>query len=205
MMMNQREVMPFIRFEYKDWGLNVDASKEAGRPIPNRSAFIIITSHGSKDSPEFIADEWIQRKKNEAARGVYNGDWIERIEKQYEAWKKGNELPREGTPVLTWPAITPEQNARLRHLGFTVIEDVAQVPDGSLGQIGLDGRQIRDLARAWINEGTDKGKNAQLIADQNSRIEAQDTLIREMQEELKALRAQSEKRGPGRPPKVEAA
>ena len=202
----QQEVMPHVRFEQKDWGRNEQASKESGVHVPNRSTFIIITSHGSKDSSEHLVDEWIPRKKAEASRGYYNPKWVDHFQDQYDAWKKGHELPRNGTPILTWQSISQEQNARLRALGYTVIEDVAALPDTALGTLGLDGRSIRDMARAWLNEGKDKGINTQLIAAQTVKIEQQETTIEDLKQQIAELRAMvGEKRGPGRPRSQEAA
>lgn len=202
----RQEVMPHVRFEQKDWGRNEDASKKSGVHVPNRSTFIIITSHGSKDSSEHIVDEWLPRKREEASRGNYNLNWVDHFEKQYEAWKKGHELPREGTAILTWQAISQEQNARLRAMGYQVVEDVAALPDTSLGQLGLDGRQLRDLARAWLQEGKDKGVNARLIAEQSVLIETQQQQIDRLLQEVQELRTQiGAKRGPGRPRSEEAA
>lgn len=201
----RQEVMPHVRFEQKDYGRNEDASVKAGIHIPNRTTFIIITSHGSKDSSEHIVDEWLPRKRAEASRGLYSLTWVEYFEKQYAAWKQGHELPREGTPILTWQAVSQEQNARLRAMNYTVVEDLAAVPDGSLGAIGLDGRSLRDLARGWLNEGKDKGINARLIADANTKIENQQVVIEQLQASINELRAQlPEKRGPGRPRKEES-
>ena len=198
------EIMPHVRFEIKDYGRNEQASKEAGRHIPLRANFIFITSHGSKDCPEFPADEWFARKQDEASRGNYNGEWLAHFQKQYDAWQKGHELPRQGTPILTWPTISPEQNVRLRSLGYQVVEDIAAIPDGSLGQLGLDGRVLRDMARAYIAEGKEKGINTQKIAELSAQLESRDATIAQMQATLAELKAQiGEKRGPGRPRKIE--
>lgn len=184
-----QEVMPFVRFETKSYGRNEAASIASGVHVPNTATFIIITSHGSKDSSDFIADEWLPRKRAEASRGAYNLDWVEHFEKQYKAWKEGHDLPRNGTPVLTWQAISPEQNARLRAIGYQVVEDLAALPDTSLGSIGLDGRHLRDLARAWLAEGKDKGINARAVADQAVRIETLETANEQLRTELNALKA----------------
>lgn len=184
-----QEIMPFVRFETKSYGRNEAASIASGVHVPNTATFVIITSHGSKDSSDFIADEWLPRKRAEASRGAYNLDWVEHFEKQYKAWKEGHELPRNGTPILTWQAISPEQNARLRAIGYQVVEDLAALPDTSLGSIGLDGRHLRDLARAWLAEGKDKGINARLVADQSVRIDDQQATIEQLRSELNALKA----------------
>lgn len=196
-----REVMPYVRFENKDYGRNEQLSKAAGRHVPCNATFIIITSHGSKDSSEHIVEEWLPRKRLEASNGAYNMDWVEHFEKQYEAWKKGHELPRDGTPILTWQLASPEQNSRLRALGITVVEDLAAIPDTGLAMIGLDGRTLRDMARAWMDEGKDKGINARALAEANAKIEAQQITIDRLNSRLAKLEEEP-KRGPGRPRKA---
>lgn len=203
----QKEIMPHVRFENKDYGRDEEASKQSGRHIPRNATFIIITSHGSKDSTEQLVDEWLPRKRLEASRGLYSGDWVDFFEKQYEAWKKGHELPRQGTPILTWQMVSPEQNSRLRAMGFTVVEDVAAIPDSGLGMIGLDARNLRDMARAWLAEGQDKGINARALADANAKIDELKATVERQAEHLNRLQARIEDEAPkrGRPRKEEAA
>lgn len=186
----KQEVMPFVRFFMKDYGRNEAASKDAGVHVPNRATFIEITSHGSKDCSEFLADEWLPRKRDEASRGNYNLAWVEHFEKQYDGFKKGHEVLRQGSPILTWASISPEQNARLRALGYQVIEDVAALPDTALSSLGLDGRVIRDMARAWIAEGADKGKNTQLIGELTAQNLDLRSIVEQMQQQLAELKAQ---------------
>jgi len=203
-----KEIMPHVRFEVKDYGRDEEASRKSGRHICKRATFVIIHPHGSKDETEHLIEEWIPRKKLEASRGAYNIEWIERIEVMYAAWQKGHELPREGTPILTWQMISPEQNVRLRSLGISVVEDLAAIPDSGLAEIGLDARYLRDLARGWIAEGQQKGINAQELANATAKIREQEELIQRMAERLERLESEQEppRRGPGRPRKeVEAA
>lgn len=195
--------MPYVRFEEREHGLNSEASERAGRPIPRVVVFACVTPHGSKDSLDKIADEWIPDIKRRAAMGQYPPEWAEHFSKAYEAWKQGQELPRDGTPVMTWQAATAEQRTRLRALGIPTVEDLAAVPDGSLGQIGLDGRNLRDLAKGWMNEAKDKGVNARLIADQATQIEDLKALNESLRQRVAALEAAQERRGPGRPRKVQ--
>ena len=195
--------MPYVRFEEREHGLNEEASKRAGRPVPRVVVFACVTPHGSKDSLDKIADEWIPDIKKRAAMGTYPPEWAEHFDKQYQAWKQGQELPRNGTPVMTWQAATSEQRSRLRAIGIPTVEDLAAVPDGALGQIGLDGRNLRDLAKAWIAEAKDKGVNARLVADQSTRIEDLEKQNQDLRQRLAALEAAQEKRGPGRPRKVQ--
>lgn len=195
---------PFVQYEEREVGINAEATETAGRPIPRVLTLACITPHGSKDRFEKEADVWLKEIRSKALRGEYPLEWVNFFEAQYAEWKKGNELPREGSPTRTWPAVTKEQGVRLIAMGYTTIEDVAQIPDTALGQIGPDGRYLRDLARSWINDSKDKGINARALADANVKIEQQNQRLESLQHQLAVLQAQLQeppKRGPGRPPK----
>lgn len=193
---------PFVRFEEREFGVNHEASERAGRPVPRVIVMACITPHASKDCFEKPAEEWLTQIKQKALRGEYPVEWYNHFDLQFSEWKKGNELPREGTPVQTWQAVTKEQGIRLRACGFTTVEDVAQIPDSGLGVVGLDGRYLRDLARSWMNEAKDKGINAKALADANVRIAEQEAQIARLNQRLEALEAKEEpRRGPGRPRK----
>jgi len=201
-----KERPPFVQFEEREMGFNEEASKTAGRPIPRVVTLACITPHGSKDRFEKVADEWLKQIREQALRAQYPLEWANYFQAAYDEWKKGNELPREGTPVRTWPAVTKEQGVRLQALGLTTIEDLAQTPDGGLGVIGPDGRYLRDLAKSWINESKDKGINAKALADANARITEQDRQLADMRQSITELKAElaaqvaaPPKRGPGRP------
>lgn len=178
---------PFLRFEEREMGINHEASETAGRPIPRIVVMACITPHASKDVFEKPAEEWLQQTKLKALRGDYPVEWYNHFDLQYSEWKKGNELPREGTPVQTWQAVGKEQSVRLRACGYTTVEDVAQIPDSGLSMLGLDGRYLRDLARGWINEAKDKGVNAKALADANAKIEEQAGMIDRLNARLARL------------------
>lgn len=181
---------PFVRFEERELGINPAASLISGRPIPRVVNMVCITPHGSKDCIEKIAEEWLAQQKEKALRGETPVAWLQMWELQFSEWKKGHELPRDGTPTKTWPAINKEQQVRLLALGYTVVEDLAMVPDGSLGTIGLDGRNLRDLARNWVSEGKDKGINAKKLADAETRIADLEQINAGMRERLAVLERQ---------------
>lgn len=178
---------PFVQFRDQEYGINREASEAAGRPVPAMVTMVCITPHGSKD--EFVkpAEEWLQQTKAKALRGDYPVEWYNHFDLQYSEWKKGNELPREGTPIQTWQAASNEQRSRLKAIGIPTVEDLAQYPDGNLGIIGLDGRYLRDLARGWIAEGKDKGINAKALADANARIATQQEIIDRQETRITAL------------------
>lgn len=196
---------PLVRFEEREYGLNAEASEAAGRPIPRIVTMACITPHGSKDVFEKPASDWLAQTKAKALKGEFPVEWYNFFDLQYNEYLKGNELPREGTPTQTWAAVSQEQRSRLKALGITTVEDLAVYPDSALGQIGLDGRYLRDLAKGWINEAQDKGINAKALADAHVKIEEQAQMIERLNARLAVLESEQPRRGPGRPRKDEAA
>lgn len=197
---------PFVWFEEREFGINVEASEKLGRPIPKIVNFACVQQHGSKDVVDKIAEEWIPDLKRKASRGDYPHEWAEAFEKKYTAWKAGHELPVDGTPIATWQMLKREQAVRVKSAGVLTVEDLAQYPDSSLSILGLDGRYLRDMAKAWIIEAQDRGVNAKALADANVKIADLVALVKEQRAELQELRQRienQERRGPGRPRKGE--
>ena len=195
---------PFVRFEEREYGRNVEASEAAGRPIPRVVVMACITPFASKDCIEKPAEEWLEQIRGKASKGEYPPEWAVQFRLQYEEYLKGNELPREGTPTITWQMATREQQLRLKALGITTVEDLALTPDSGLNQIGLDGRVLRDTAKSWIAEAKDKGIVAQELNKANARIAELEARIGKLTDLLENNQAET-KRGPGRPRKDEAA
>ena len=192
---------PFARFEEREMGLNAEATAAAGRPIPRVVIMACITPHGSKDVVEKPAEEWIKQIHDKAMRGEYPLEWANFFKASLEEWKKGNELPREGTPVKTWAMATREQVTRLVAIGITTVEDLAAFPDSNLSVIGMDGRYLRDLASGWINEAKDKGVNSKALADANVLISDLRATVDRQAEALRRLEARLDEREEGEAPR----
>lgn len=191
--------IPFYSFQNKEHGADPIASAEKGYEVPKMVTFILITPHGHKGDPmEFFADEFIQRKERESREGRYDQAWVSEFKKSLAAFKEGNELPRDGTPLITWDRILKQRREQLAKL-FPTVEDLAAVPDSSLGSIGLDGRVIRDLAKGDIQAKKDLSPLVKELAEtkeDNRRLQEQ---LSRLAERLDALDDDKPKRG--RPPK----
>lgn len=138
--------VPYFAFVDREHGVNVEASEKAGYEVPKLVTIIQITPHGHRGDPlEFFAEEFIERKGREAREGRYSHEWVSVFKRGLEEHRQGRELPREGTPLLTWERILKSRREALARR-FPTIEDLAAVPDSGLGEIGLDGRVLRDLA-----------------------------------------------------------
>jgi hypothetical protein len=147
--------IPYFDFIQREHGVDADKSAEAGYEVPRIVTFVRITPHGHKGDPmEFFADDFIERKGLEAKAGRYDHSWVARFKEGLAEFREGRELPREGTPLLTWERILKSRREQLA-ARFPTLEDLAACPDSTLGDIGLDGRVLRDMAKAELQAKKD--------------------------------------------------
>lgn len=181
--------VPFFFFQDREHGADAEASKEKGYEVPKMVTFILITPHGHKGDPlEFFADEFITRKDGDARKGLYDPTWVAEFRKGLEAHREGKVLPRNGTPLLTWERILKSRRDQLAQR-FPTVEDLAAVPDSSLGDIGMDGRVLRDMARGDIKAKTDLSPVVKELADANETIRRQQEQLASLTSRLDALEA----------------
>jgi hypothetical protein len=186
----RKEAPPFVRFEYVECGVDAEASAKAGGVrIPLVRPFALIMQHGSKDVVEKDAEEWLKQIEDKAIQGTYNPEWAQRFKMQFEQFLKGNELPRQGTPIRTWPAPNREQVIRLQALGITTVEDLAAIPDSACRTSGLDGRYLRDLAKNYLEDSKGAGQMAKQLADLQQSNRDKDETIKRMEASIAALEA----------------
>lgn len=116
------------------------------------------------------------------------------IQPKYDAWKKGQEIPVDGTPLAAWAGVSPEQVAHLKHMGIYTVEGVRDMGEGAITRLPFpNARQLPKLAGEFLSSKDAADKDRE-IADMRERM----AIMEEM------LAAQMpEKRGPGRPRKQE--
>jgi hypothetical protein len=135
-----------------------------------------------------------------------NPVWLA-IEAQYDAWKKGLEVPVGGTPLEAWSALTKSQAQAFKGAGFSCIEHIAAMEDSHMQKVRLpDTRRLRDLARAYVAHRDQSAPIEAKMAAQQSELDAMRAELAEATEALKRLAsedAEPAKRGPGRPRKPE--
>ena len=192
---NPLERVPYFAFVDREHGENAEASKEAGYAVPKMVTFILITPHGHRGDPmEFFADEFLERKAKEAREGRYDHQWVQEFKQGLANHREGKEIPRHGTPLITWERILKSRREQLVKT-FPTIEDLAATPDSNLGTIGLDGRVLRDMAKADIQAKKDLSPVVKELAEtkeENRRLQEQiEKLIRRMD----ALDEDKHKRG----------
>ena len=115
---------------------------------------------------------------------------------KYDAWKRGQDIPVDGTPLAAWAGVSPEQAAHLRAMGIYTVENVRDMGEGSISRLPFpNAKQLPKLAGEFLSSKGEAEKD-KMIADMQERMAI-------MEEMLAA--SQSEKRGPGRPRKQEEA
>jgi hypothetical protein len=167
-------VVTKIWTEYKPDGqgslVGVDMVSYAPIGEANRSVTIERVSKLAKVlPPEEHGDNW-------AAKMAY--DRWQVIGAAYEAFKKGQEAPTEGTPIGAWPGLTPEQANIIRGNGIRTVEELADAGDSIITRIPLPGmRAIKDQAQLFLKAAdqtklsTEMAKKDQEIGELRAQME----------------------------------
>lgn len=122
----------------------------------------------------------------------------EMIEPAYEAWKKGGEIPENGTPLAAWGGVTADQVNALKAMAVYTVEQVAEMGDAACQELRIpNARQLPGLAKKFLENENSSVKDAKI-----AELEERMAVMAEMLEE-QATQADKPKRG--RPRKSEAA
>lgn len=133
-----------VRFQYEAVE-NKANSVAAGMKKFDNILFVYIQAAGQRDN--------VVRKATEEDKA--------RFSKQYEAFLNKQETVIDGTPIEMWPILTPAEVAELKHQKIYSIEQIKNLPDSRLSQMGLYGRQLRDKANDYFSTAA---RNAPITA-----------------------------------------
>lgn len=101
------------------------------------------------------------------------------FEPAYKAWKEGNEIPLNGTPLSAWAGLTRDHVKVLQQAGVRTVEEVAALPDGGRGIRLPDMPAIQRQAVAFLD-----AKDQSAASDRISTLEA---MLEELAEQNRAL------------------
>jgi hypothetical protein len=119
----------------------------------------------------------------------------DRWPKQYDAFRKMEEFVPDGTLIDTWPMLSRAQVEDLKYNNIFTVEQIAELPDTSLGSIGLGGRLLRKHAQAFVETARKGSVPAQLVAE-NEQQRAQITmLVHQISELSKKMESYAAKAG----------
>lgn len=104
--------------------------------------------------PKFTEDD--DDNPNKATKRMYMEALWSSIGPAYDAWKKGFEIPTQGTPLAAWAGVTADQATELRKIGIFTVEELASLPDDKFSRIPVPNtREVRDLARKYLSSDGD--------------------------------------------------
>jgi hypothetical protein len=138
-----------------------------GRAIYDNVEYIKIVLHGDRNTE-------IDRPASQEDK--------ERFARQYHHWKEHNENIVEGTPLAEWPHVDEKLRSELRHLGLMTVEQVANVPDSTVGKLPM-GTKLRKIANEFLMSSNDLEKqlrtDIQSMADRIEALEAENRRLKE--------------------------
>jgi hypothetical protein len=185
-MADRKERPAYVRFERRAVE-DKAAGRAAGKFVAKDVDFALVTPPYSRDVFEQVASKWLEQMKREVSSGRLPREWYERYEDSYERWKRGEDMPLNGTPIKGWGVISPAQQKNLTTMNILTVEDLAAANDEGVRRIGMGGGQLRDKAKAWISQMSDKGpltmENAAL-KEENRTLKLQ---VQSLEEKLQAI------------------
>lgn len=90
----------------------------------------------------------------------------ERWPRAYEAFKGGQELVLEGTPIDEWPAVGPSQALEMKLSNVKTVEQLAGLSDALLSKVvPMGGHALRDKAKRFLEVASNNAPTERLAAD----------------------------------------
>lgn len=206
------------------------ASLAAGHYVAKDVDYALVTPPYSKDVFKQKVDAWLENLEREVQSERVPQEWVDLYKQSYQAWKNGQELPLHGTPIKGWGVISPAHQETLIRLNILTVEDLALVNDEGQKRIGMGSVDLRNKAKAWLDQLNDKGPltlkmaalenenalqkssidilvaNVAALTAQVSSLTGKPVLVETAREESVEISAsdildEPPKRGPGRPKK----
>lgn len=153
---------------------NAAKSKEAGRPIHDEVEVCEIRIVGDPDVRRHVVTEEHKR----------------RFPKQYIAFKKRlDQDVASGTPLSAWPVLSRALVEDARFFGVRTVEQLADIPDSNLKNLGPGWMGLRQKARDWLIAAKDGAILVKLrseLEERDARIDALEEMLRKQAAALHA-------------------
>lgn len=121
-----------------------------------------------------------------------------RFPREYEMFKRGQQIQVTGTPIDQWPALMPSHVAILRSLEIYSVEQLALTPDQKVALIGSDGHGLKAKAKAYVNAAKDQGAVMKLAKESTELKETVSAQSEQIEELKKTIADLSKKKAKGK-------
>lgn len=173
----------YIQFEIRPVE-DRDATVEQGHYVAKDVDWVIITPPGGTLVVEKESEKWISEKR------IQGDPFVDLYQRSYDEWKKGNELPTEGTPIKTWPVLSPGQIKMCLNANVRTVEDLSVANDATLRIVGMEARRVQRQAQAWLESAKDVGKTAKKLENLSVKMEQIEEDNTELRSKLKSAEEQ---------------
>jgi hypothetical protein len=169
----------FPRFYPKSKKLEYRSAQE-GQPVFETRHYVeIITPGDTRSIPN--------REVTDADKARWPREWA--------AYVENRELTPEGTPLEQWPLIDVGQIDHLKVFRIRSVEQLSQVSDNQLPNLGMGARSLRDKAIAWLAQARGGSGIAKIVAERDmlkSKVDALEGQIADLAALVKARPATTE-------------
>lgn len=190
-----KERPAYVRFEKRPIE-DRDASIKSGHWVGRDVTYALVTPPGTKDVVVVEAEEWIKRLKREEAEGRIPPQFVDAYERAFEKYKKGEEVPLEGTPIKGWPPLSPAQQQNCIAMNILTVEDLANLNSEGMSRFGMGVVELKRKAANWLEAASGTGalaaKMTALEIRQNE-VESQNANQRALIERLQKENAELKK------------
>jgi len=183
--MNPDETKLHVEF-FMDTKLNKRLSAEKGRPVHDEVEKIWIRFPGDPKN-DHIAPA---KDKSVWINGT-QPTYAERFPEHYEAFKKHQEYHGAGTPLSEAPFVNLAKRKDLEAINIYTVEALADLDGAQLKQLGMDGRELKNQAAAYLQNATDNAASMKQAAE-NSAMKDELSALREEMERMKAQAASAQ-------------
>lgn len=178
---------PHIRFTMKPVE-DRNATIEAGHTVFLDVPHVIVTPQGSKDSVEKPVKEWLESVDQQVREDRMPGDWAEKFHQAFAHWKRGEEIPVEGTPLSNWGSISPAELATCKGIHILTLEDLSTANDEAVRRMGMGGLALKQRAKKFMEAAAGPGK----LLEENRALQQKFETAEERRLELETRIAQLE-------------
>ena len=139
-----------------------------------------------------ITIEKISRLKGRAQQGVRKArppapEWAV-IEPYYNAWKAGQEMPEEGTPLASWPGCPPALAEALKNFQVRTVEDFIGMPDAQRDRISYPGvRAMVSQAQQFMKSKETKDAVEAVLEKKTAENEELMKMVKDLQDRVEEL------------------
>lgn len=171
------------------------ASRAAGHYVAKDVDYALITPPYSKDVFKIKVSQWLVNLKQDVQNDRLPQQWADQYTEAYRRWQNGQEIPLNGIPIKGWGVISPAQQETLIRLNILTVEDMAACNDEGVNRIGMGANDLRNKAKAWLAQLTDKGGltvEMAAIKSENAVLKGSvETLTRQVEELMTQVRSQN--------------